>query len=85
MKVVETTQATASLGEYAQVIENEPVVITVQGKPIAALVPLENTDLETVSLSTNPEFLAIIERSRLRHQTEGGISSQELRKRLGLR
>jgi hypothetical protein len=35
--------------------------------------------METVALSTNPEFLALIERSRAR--AEGGISSEEMRRR----
>jgi hypothetical protein len=41
-------------------------------------------DHETVSLSTSREFLVIIERSRSRVKKEGGISSEELRRRLGL-
>jgi antitoxin (DNA-binding transcriptional repressor) of toxin-antitoxin stability system len=60
------------------------VIITVNGKPIAALVAIENADLETVSLSTNPAFLALIERSRARHRAEGGLSGEEMRRRLGL-
>ena len=39
-------------------------------------------DVETISLSTNPEFLAIIERSRQRLAAEGGISLEEMRKKL---
>ena len=39
---------------------------------------------ETVALSTDPKFIAIIERSRLRQEREGGISSDEMRRRLGL-
>ena len=31
---------------------------------VAALVPIHNADRETVKLSTNAEFLALIERSR---------------------
>ncbi len=45
---------------------------------------VEGPDWESISLSTNPEFMAIIERSRVRHRTEGGISSDEMRRRLGL-
>lgn len=45
---------------------------------------IENADLETVSLSTNPRFIDIIERSRERQEREGGISSAEMRRRLGL-
>ena len=45
---------------------------------------LKNADFETVSLSTNPEFLAIIEEPRARQQSEGGTSSKEIRRKLGL-
>lgn len=79
------TEATETLATYAAEVAQEPVIITVAGKPVAALVAIENADLETVSLSTNPDFLALIERSRAHHQAEGGLSSAELRRRLGLR
>ena len=84
MKVLEKSKATASLAEFAANAKNEAIIVTNNGKPVAALVPIENADLETVSLSTNPQFLAIIERSRARHRAEGGISSDEIRRRLGL-
>ena len=78
------TEANSSLAEYARQLGLEPLVVTVDGKPVAALVAIENADMETVSLSTDPEFLALIERSRARQQTEGGISSDEMRRRLGI-
>ena len=83
MKVVEMTEATASLADYARRAAEEPVVVTEGGNPVAALVAIPNADLETLSLSTNPQFLAIIERSRARQKAEGGISSEEMRRRLG--
>jgi hypothetical protein len=49
--------------------------------PVAALVPIENADLETASLSTSREILELIERSRIRARTEGGISNEEMRRR----
>ncbi len=64
MKTLEMKHATASLAEYARDVKKEPVILTVAGKPVAALVAIENADAETVSLSTNPRFLALIERSR---------------------
>ena len=85
MKTIEVTEATAPLGEYAKNIDGEPVILTVKGKPVAALVPIESTDLESVTLSTDPEFLTLIERSRIRQKSEGGISSAEMRLRLGLK
>jgi hypothetical protein len=51
-------------------------------RDIAALRSVANADLEAVSLSTNPEFLDLIERSRARQQAEGGILSEEMRRRL---
>lgn len=51
---------------------------------IAALLAIGNADLETVSLSTNRRFMELIERSRARQAAEGGISSAEMRRRLGV-
>ncbi len=81
MKVIDKTDATATLAEYAAQIESGPVIVTSEGRPVAALVSLENTDLETVSLSTNREFLDLIERSRARVAAEGGIPSDQMRRR----
>lgn len=85
MKTVEATQPTAPLAEYVRHLSAEPLIITFNGKPVAALVSVENIDVESASLSTNPEFLAIIERSRYRLASEGGISGEEIRRRLKIR
>jgi prevent-host-death family protein len=82
MKTVEMKQAMAPLARYARDVAKEPVIVTKHGRPVAALMPIENADRETVALSTNPQFLALIERSRRRHQAEGGISTDEMRRRL---
>ena len=85
MKTLEMAKATAPLAEYARDVCKEPVILTIDGRPVAALVPIENADLETVTLSTHPQFVALIERSRARQKAEGGISSTEMRQRLGLK
>jgi prevent-host-death family protein len=82
MRTLEIEQATAPLSDYARDVSKETVIVTIDGRPVAALVPIENTDLETVTLSTNPQFLALIERSRARQQEKGGISAQDMRRRL---
>ena len=84
MKTLDIKRATAPLADYAQEVSCEPVIVTMEGKPIAALVPIENADWETVRLSTHPQCLSLIERSRVRQKEEGGISSKEMRSRLGL-
>jgi len=85
MKTVEIKDATVGLGQYAAHISDDPVVVTDHGRPVAALVAVENADMETVSLSTNPKFIELIQRSRVRQAREGGISSAEMRRRLGIR
>lgn len=84
MKMLELASAVEPLAEYAQGVDQEPVILTVDGKPVAALVAIENADLETVTLSTHPQFLALIERSRRRQQAQGGFSPEEMRQRLSL-
>ncbi|MBC8874865.1 MAG: hypothetical protein H8E44_36045 [Planctomycetes bacterium] len=83
MKVIERADATATLGEYAAEIGSDALIVTSQGRPVAALVPIENTDLETASLSTNRQFIELIERSRASARAERGIPSEEMRRRFG--
>ena len=80
MKTLELTKATDPLAHYARHLHKEPMILTTHGKHFAALILIPNADRETVSLSTNPRFLAMIERSRARHKREGGVSSDEVRR-----
>jgi prevent-host-death family protein len=84
VKTIEIDKATGTLADCARAAAEEPLVLTQEGKPVAVLLPLENTDLETVALSSNPKFLELIQRSRSRMRTEGGLSSEEVRRRLGV-
>ena len=80
MKKIDLTEANEPLAEYVKRMEGIPVIITFRGVVLAALVPLDNIDYETVALSTNPEFIEILEQSRKRVREEGGISSEEMRR-----
>ena len=82
MKTVEVSKATLPLSDYTREVKKEPVIVTKEGRPVAALVSLTNADFETVSLSNNPKFIALIERSRSRQKSEGGVSPDEIRRRL---
>ena len=79
MKTIEATKSKTTLEEYLQNLTDEPLLITVKGKPVAALISVENIDLETAKLSSHPDFIKIIERARSRYKSEGGISSKEMR------
>lgn len=93
-RTVELAEATLSLAEYVEHIDDDVLIVMRDGHPIAAMVALPNADAEmvalpnadaeTVALSHNPHFRAIIERSRARQTHEGGITSAEMRRRLGI-
>lgn len=82
MKTIEVKEAISTLSEYTKDVCKEPLVLTEKGKPVAVLVSVQNADLETVSLSNNPNSIDLIERSRTRQKTESGISPANMRKRL---
>lgn len=85
MKEVEIEDATASLAEYARAaVNDEPVILTRRGKPVAAVVSLKGIDRDSLALSQSAAFRSIIARSRARHEAEGGLSAAEMRRRLGI-
>ena len=45
---------------------------------------IENADWETVALSTSPQFMDISQRSRARHAEQGGLTTDDMRRRLDL-
>lgn len=65
MKIIEMSSARRPLAEYAADLGDEIILVTDHRKrPVAAVVPLKNVDRESIALSTNPEFLRIVQRSR---------------------
>jgi antitoxin (DNA-binding transcriptional repressor) of toxin-antitoxin stability system len=84
LKTIEVSEATAPLSTYVEGVGDEPVILTIDGKPVAALVSLQDVDLETLALGRHPQFVQVIEDARARHKREGGISVSEMRRRLGL-
>jgi prevent-host-death family protein len=62
MKVIPLSEAKAKLSQYGQLCHDEPVVITVNGKPFFQLVPLnENDDLIDRLLEQHPGFRHLLE------------------------
>lgn len=84
MKRLEISEATEKLADYIRQLDEEPVVITDGGQVLAVLVATPNSDWESVSLSLNPKFLAIIERSRRRQDRDGGIPLEQIMEEFGL-
>ncbi|MBW4497043.1 MAG: type II toxin-antitoxin system Phd/YefM family antitoxin [Oscillatoria princeps RMCB-10] len=76
MKTVEITEIASLLEGYEST--QQPLILTRNGQPVAALVPIESIDLETFSLSLNPQFIKIIEESRKSQKEEGRIFIEDI-------
>ena len=69
MKVVPLSEAKAKLSRYGQLCHDEPVVVTVNGRPSFQLVPLEeDDDLIDRLIEHHPGFRKLLER-RLRERS----------------
>ena len=64
MKTVDLSKASKSLAAYADELNDEPIILMVEDQPVAALVSLKNVDRESLTLSTSPEFLRIMQAAR---------------------
>jgi hypothetical protein len=62
----------------------EPVILTQGGQAVGAVFPANEEDVESLLLSTNAQFQAILERSQQRFELEGGIAGTDVRRQLGL-
>src|SRR5208337_3743741 len=81
MKVVALEKTTMTIAELAK---EGPVVLTRAGQPVVAVKDLSGSDWESVSLASNPKFMALIEESRRSYRDSGGISLEDLRHELDL-
>jgi antitoxin (DNA-binding transcriptional repressor) of toxin-antitoxin stability system len=85
MRTIQLSQASRPLAEYADELDGEIVVLMKRNRPVAAIVPLRNVDRESLSLSTNPKFLKLIQRSRADFAAGRKRSLEEVRELFGLR
>lgn len=77
MKTIEISEVSA-LAAHLEPGSREPVMVTRDGRILAAVVPAADEDIASLLLSVNPEFQAILERSQRCLETEGGLSSDEV-------
>lgn len=84
MRTVEISRAAGSLPEYGRRRRGEAWVLTRRGRPVAAVVPLDDEDYFNMRLANDPTFIEIIERSRASYRATGGISLAEMRRKDGV-
>ncbi|HKC11634.1 MAG TPA: hypothetical protein VKI41_06215 [Vicinamibacteria bacterium] len=84
MKALELTESPKALSECAKEARKETVVLTRRGKPVAAVVGVGGLDWEDLVVGSDPDFLALIARSRRLYKPGTGIPLEEMRRRYGL-
>jgi hypothetical protein len=80
MKIIEISEASRPLSDYAEELNEDILVLTANKKPIAALVSLKHVDKESLALSTNPEFIDIIEAARAEFRSGKKLSLEEMKR-----
>ena len=83
MKTVDLAKASKSLSAYAHDLGEEPVILTVDDEPVAALVSLKNVDRESLVLSTSPAFLRLMQAAREELARGDSVSLEEIKRELG--
>jgi hypothetical protein len=84
MKVVPLEETTLTMSELAALAKEGLVIVTRNGQPMLAVKDVSGSDWESISLASNPRFMAIIEESRRSYREQGGISLPDLQRELGL-
>jgi antitoxin (DNA-binding transcriptional repressor) of toxin-antitoxin stability system len=84
MRTVEISEAADSLRKYGRGKRGETWVLMRRGRPVAAVVPLDDEDYFSMRLANDPRFIALIERSRASYKATGGISLAEMRRKYGV-
>ena len=85
MKAMKLPKELHSFLEAAETSREETLVFTEKKRPVAALVSLRKVDRESLALSTNPEFLKIIETARKEIRAGKTTSLEGLEKNFGLK
>lgn len=83
MKTIEVAEATAPLAEYARANRRRLLLLTVRGRPYAALMPISTpTDLENLAVSNDPGFKVLIAESRRVNAPGTGLTTAQVRRAL---
>lgn len=82
MRTLEIPTAHEPLSQYAAEAERETIVLKEHDEPIAAIVSLKRVDRESLSLSTNPDFMELIEQAREEFKSGKKLSLEQMKKEI---
>lgn len=84
MKVLPLEETNLTVPDLAELVKEGPVILTRNGQPWMTVRDVSGSDWESISLASNPRFMALIEESRRSYREEGGVRLEDLRRELGL-
>lgn len=84
MKQLAVQDVRTRLPRLLDTLRREPIAITQGGRVRAALVALDDLDIEAYRLARSPKFAEIIRRSRASGQTKGLVTLESLETELRL-
>lgn len=80
MRTIEIEKESSKpLSEYTKELGEDLLVFTSNKKPVAAMVPLKNVDMESLALSYHPDFMEIIEKARAEIKAGNMLSLDEMK------
>lgn len=82
MKTLDIAEATGTLGSYARRVQAGPLLVTRRGRPVMALVAMDEDDAASLRLAADPRFVSLVERSRAESPAGTGVSLEAVRQRL---
>ena len=84
METIQMPKELQPLLKFAEASERDTVVFTDKKRPVAAFVSLRKVDRESLALSTNPQFLRIIQAARNEVRAGRTISLESLERKFGI-
>ena len=79
MTIVPLAEVKARFSAYIKKIQNEPVIMTKNGRPVAIMMSIsDKDDLERILLAASPKFQALLDKAERRIQETGGMSHEEV-------
>ena len=86
LKSIDVATAVSSLPRYAEEGLKERMVVTRGGKPVFTLTPLEEDEAwEDHKVATDPNFIALMERSEALYKPGTGIPLEDIRRKYGIK
>ena len=79
MNIAPLADVKARFSAYIRKIQNEPVIVTKNGRPVAIMIGLsDKDDLERILFAISPKFQALLDEAERRIQESGGMSHDEV-------